>query len=100
MLTLGRIDPQANVTIGRASPRTACGRLESAKRAGKTIPAGWAVERNGAPTTDPSAMIDGGAELPRGSTRDGGGHKCFFFSSRRRHTRFDCDGVQTCALPI
>src|SRR5579859_8236305 len=24
----------------------------------------------------------------------------FFFSSRRRHTRFDCDGVQTCALPI
>src|SRR2546427_5711292 len=25
---------------------------------------------------------------------------CFFFSSRRRHTRFDCAGVQTCALPI
>src|SRR5260370_25312096 len=24
----------------------------------------------------------------------------FFFSSRRRHTRFKCDGVQTCALPI
>src|SRR2546427_195016 len=24
----------------------------------------------------------------------------FFFSSRRRHTRFDCDWVQTCALPI
>src|SRR5689334_23574662 len=24
----------------------------------------------------------------------------FFFSSRRRHTRFDCTGVQTCALPI
>src|SRR5256886_12302410 len=24
---------------------------------------------------------------------------CFFFSSRRRHTRFDCDW-QTCALPI
>src|SRR2546427_3856314 len=24
----------------------------------------------------------------------------FFFSSRRRHTRFDCAGVQTCALPI
>src|SRR5438034_7090536 len=27
--------------------------------------------------------------------------KCgFFFSSRRRHTRSLCDGVQTCALPI
>src|SRR5438034_8686482 len=24
----------------------------------------------------------------------------FFFSSRRRHTRSLCDGVQTCALPI
>src|SRR2546430_17261451 len=24
----------------------------------------------------------------------------FFFSSRRRHTRFDCDWSQTCALPI
>src|SRR2546423_8378017 len=24
----------------------------------------------------------------------------FFFSSRRRHTRFDWTGVQTCALPI
>src|SRR5438309_5311275 len=26
--------------------------------------------------------------------------RCFFFSSRRRHTRWNCDGVQTCALPI
>src|SRR5437867_7194697 len=25
---------------------------------------------------------------------------CFFFSSRRRHTRSYGDGVQTCALPI
>src|SRR6266568_5301483 len=24
----------------------------------------------------------------------------FFCSSRRRHTRWNCDGVQTCALPI
>src|SRR6516165_7595645 len=24
----------------------------------------------------------------------------FFFSSRRRHTRFDCDWSSTCALPI
>src|SRR2546430_4718624 len=26
--------------------------------------------------------------------------KIFFFSSRRRHTIFDCDWSQTCALPI
>src|SRR2546430_5462465 len=25
---------------------------------------------------------------------------CFFFSSRRRHTRFDCDWSSDCALPI
>ena len=41
----------------------------------KSIPAGWAIDRNGAPTTDPNAMIDGGAQLPLGSDRDGGGHK-------------------------
>src|SRR5260221_619411 len=28
------------------------------------------------------------------------GDMFFFFSSRRRHTRSLCDGVQTCALPI
>ena len=29
------------------------------------------------------------------------GHECFFFSSRRRHTRYiSVTGVQTCALPI
>src|SRR5690606_20352089 len=27
-------------------------------------------------------------------------HLAFFFSSRRRHTRFHVTGVQTCALPI
>src|SRR6266508_1476194 len=26
--------------------------------------------------------------------------RSFFFSSRRRHTRFSLTGVQTCALPI
>ena len=31
----------------------------------------------------------------------GGGSGCFFFSSRRRHTRYiSVTGVQTCALPI
>src|SRR6056300_1040377 len=31
----------------------------------------------------------------------GRAHVCFFFSSRRRHTRFlNVTGVQTCALPI
>jgi L-2-hydroxycarboxylate dehydrogenase (NAD+) len=63
------------IVIDMATSAVAYGKIEIAKRAGKPIPAGWAIDRSGAPTTDPAAMIDGGAQLPLGSTRDGGGHK-------------------------
>ena len=63
------------IVIDMATSATAYGKIEIAQRAGKPIPAGWAIDRNGAPTTDPNAMIDGGAQLPLGSDRDGGGHK-------------------------
>jgi L-2-hydroxycarboxylate dehydrogenase (NAD+) len=63
------------IVIDMATSAAAFGKIEIAKRAGKRIPAGWAIDRDGAPTTDPSAMMDGGAQLPLGSTRDGGGHK-------------------------
>lgn len=33
---------------------------------GKSIPLGWAVDRDGQPTTDPNAMLDGGAMAPAG----------------------------------
>src|SRR2546430_13878370 len=36
----------------------------------------------------------------RGRTSAKHRERGFFFSSRRRHTRFDCDWSQTCALPI
>src|SRR6185503_2574938 len=63
------------IVIDMATSAAAYGKIEIARRVGKPIPLGWAVDRNGAPTTDPNAMIDGGAQLPLGSTRDGGGHK-------------------------
>src|SRR3989454_10133664 len=63
------------IVIDMATSATAYGKIEIAKRAGKPIPLGWAIDRDGAPTTDPNAMIDGGAQLPLGSDRDGGGHK-------------------------
>src|SRR5213594_4245619 len=63
------------IVIDMATSAAAYGKIEIANRAGKPIPLGWAIDRTGAPTTDPSAMIDGGAQLPLGSTRDGGGHK-------------------------
>jgi L-2-hydroxycarboxylate dehydrogenase (NAD+) len=69
----GREEPP--IVIDMATSAAAYGKIEIAKRAGKPIPAGWAIDRNGAPTTDPNAMVDGGAQLPLGSTRDGGGHK-------------------------
>jgi len=69
----GREEPP--IVIDMATSAVAYGKIEIAKRGGKPIPLGWAVDRNGAPTTDPNAMIDGGAQLPLGSDRERGGHK-------------------------
>ena len=63
------------IVIDMATSAVAYGKIEIAQRARKPIPLGWAVDRNGAPTTDPNAMIDGGAQLPLGSDRERGGHK-------------------------
>jgi LDH2 family malate/lactate/ureidoglycolate dehydrogenase len=58
-----------------ATCAAAYGKIEMARRAGKPIAQGWAIDRSGASTTDPNAMIDGGALLPLGSDRERGGHK-------------------------
>jgi LDH2 family malate/lactate/ureidoglycolate dehydrogenase len=63
------------IVIDMATCAAAYGKIEIARRAGSAIPTRWAVDRSGAPTTDPNAMIDGGALLPLGSDREGGGHK-------------------------
>src|SRR2546426_5454025 len=63
------------IVIDMATCAVAYGKVEIARRAGKPIPIGWATDKNGVPTTDPDAMIDGGALLPLGSDRERGGHK-------------------------
>ena len=63
------------IVIDMASPAAAFGKLEMALRKGEAIPEGWAIDREGQPTCDPAAMVDGGAMLPLGSTRERGGHK-------------------------
>jgi LDH2 family malate/lactate/ureidoglycolate dehydrogenase len=63
------------VVIDLATSATAYGKVEIAMRKGGTMPLGWALDRNGSPTTRPEEMIDGGALLPLGSTREAGGHK-------------------------
>jgi LDH2 family malate/lactate/ureidoglycolate dehydrogenase len=63
------------IVIDLATTAAAYGKIEIARRAKKPIPEGWAIDRSGASTTDPNAMIDGGAMLPLGSDRERGGHK-------------------------
>ena len=63
------------IVIDMATCAAAYGKIEIAKRAGEKVPEGWAIDREGRGTTDPQAMIDGGALLPLGSDRERGGHK-------------------------
>jgi len=63
------------IVLDMATCTVAYGKIEMAMREGKPIPLGWAIDREGRPTTDPRAMLEGGALLPLGSERERGGHK-------------------------
>src|SRR5947209_4933167 len=63
------------VVIDLATSATAYGKIEIALRAGKGIPEGWAVDRDGRPAARPQHMIEGGALVPLGGDREHGGHK-------------------------
>jgi LDH2 family malate/lactate/ureidoglycolate dehydrogenase len=63
------------IVLDMSTSAVPLGKIEIAVRKGEGIPAGWAVDREGAPTTDPRAMVEGGALLPLGSDREHGGHK-------------------------
>src|SRR5438445_68371 len=73
------------IVIDMATSAAAYGKIEIARRAGKSIPLGWAIDRSGAPTTDPNAMIEGGAQLPLGSDRDGGSRRAARHLTPDRH---------------
>ena len=63
------------IVIDMATPAAAFGKIEMAIRTDKPLPDGWAIDRDGHPTTDPHAMVNGGAMLPLGADREHGGHK-------------------------
>ena len=63
------------IVLDMATCTVAYGKIEMAVREGERIPLGWAIDSDGYPTTDPQAMIDGGALVPLGSDREHGGHK-------------------------
>ena len=63
------------VVIDFTASALAFGKVEDAARRGEPIPDGCAIDRDGRMTTDPRAMLDGGALLPLGGDREHGGHK-------------------------
>jgi L-2-hydroxycarboxylate dehydrogenase (NAD+) len=65
------------IVIDMATPAAAFGRIEMAIRTNQPIPEGWAIDREGRPTSNPRDMVNGGAMLPLGTDRDHGGHKGF-----------------------
>jgi LDH2 family malate/lactate/ureidoglycolate dehydrogenase len=58
--------------LDMSTSTAAYGKIEVAQRAKKPIPAGWAIDKEGNPTTDPFAF---GAFLPLGGERETSGHK-------------------------
>jgi L-2-hydroxycarboxylate dehydrogenase (NAD+) len=69
------------IVIDLATSAVAYGKVEMARRAGLDVPDGWIIDADGADTTSPSRMMDGGALLPLGSDRDHGGHKGYCLSA-------------------
>jgi len=63
------------IVIDMATSAAAYGKIEIARRKSAPIPEGWAIDSEGRSTTNPHAMIAGGAMLPLGSERERGGHK-------------------------
>lgn len=63
------------IVIDMATSTVAFGKIEIARRKQEPIPLGWAIDAEGRDTTDPDAMINGGAQLPLGSDYEHGGHK-------------------------
>src|SRR3569833_4718860 len=57
------------IVFDQASSGWSNGDVQIARREGRELPEGIGVDRDGNPTTDPNAVLDGGALLPFG------GHK-------------------------
>lgn len=65
-----RPDGEAPLVIDLALSVAARGKIVAAQKAGRTIPADWAVDAQGEPTTDPTAAL-AGTLSPIGGTKGG-----------------------------
>jgi len=68
------------IVIDLATSVVAFGKIEQAKRQGKSVPEGWMIDGQGNATTSPDDVYEGGL-LPLGSTREMGGHKGYALSA-------------------
>lgn len=55
--------------LDMATSFVARGKVVLAQKEGRSIPVGWGVDKNGADTTDPNAVLDGGCMLPFGGAK-------------------------------
>lgn len=65
----------APFVLDMATTTVAFGKLRIASRWGRPIPAGWALDERGGPTTDPDVAIKHRLLTPLGGTRELGSHK-------------------------
>lgn len=66
---------QAPFVLDMATTTVAVGKLVIASRWGHPIPAGWALDERGQPTTDPAVALAHRKLSPLGGSRELGGHK-------------------------
>lgn len=68
---------QGAVVLDMATTVVASGKVEEARLRGARLPEGWIIDGEGRPTTDPEALLRGGALLPLGGDQ---GHKGYGLS--------------------
>ena len=56
----------------QATTQVALGQVTMARAAGRDMPEGWGVDADGAPTTDPAAVVEGGALASAGGAKGWG----------------------------
>jgi len=66
------VDDSDPVILDVTTSTVAEGKLMVAVNKGESVPEGWIIDRDGAPTTDPKAFYDGGALLTVGAHKGSG----------------------------
>jgi LDH2 family malate/lactate/ureidoglycolate dehydrogenase len=68
-------DKARPVLLDMATTTVAYGKVNIARRAGKPLPAGWAIDEHGGPETDSQKAFEARRLAPLGGTRELGAHK-------------------------